>query len=205
MRSCYVKNLGFPFPILESCEPDDEPVDFFKWLGWLDRKFQLESNYIYMYLHPGKKHQRFQDLRPCSELCLFSGKERVVCSPVLRTAFCPRRWFNRGFLAFFWTWTKAYPKFWEPGILLDFMLWIGINPAKKRAPSNQQASTAMFFFLRPHPKEEFLSVQPGDFLELIERMEDTWKEWAVAIMVSSQKEGLVPLKAMEAWSWCVVI
>lgn len=63
----------------------------------------------------------------------------------------------------------------------------------------------MFFFLRPHPKEEFLSVQPGDFLELIERMEDTWKEWAVAIMVSSQKEGLVPLKAMEAWSWCVVI
>ena len=113
MRSCYVKNLGFPFPILESCEPDDEPVDFLKWLGWLDRKFQLESNYIYMYLHPGKKHQRFQDLRPCSELCLFSGKERVVCSPVLRTAFCPRRWFNRGFLAFFWTWTKAYPKFWE--------------------------------------------------------------------------------------------
>jgi len=49
----------------------------------------------------------------------------------------------------------------------------------------------------PHPKEEFLSVQPGDFLQLIERMEDTWKEWAVAIMVSSQKEGLVPLKAME--------
>lgn len=44
-------------------------------------------------------------------------------------------------------------------------------------------------------------MQPGDFLQLIERMEDTWKEWAVAIMVSSQKEGLVPLKAMEAWSW----